>query len=114
MTIQLVPPEDLVVKPGMAGRATARAELPPEAAGAGVEIPLSALFSPPDDPSKGSYVWVVEPGTQVVRRRAVEVEQLTPEGARVSGLRPGEHVVTVGVHHLREGQAVVLNARVGP
>lgn len=108
VTATLDPPEDLEIKPGMAGKATGRADLPPEAAAAGIEVPLSAVFAPPDDPEKQSYVWIVDPDALQVSRRPVTVQQLTPWGARVKGLQPGERVVTVGVHHLREGQTVTL------
>jgi RND family efflux transporter MFP subunit len=108
VTVTLDPPEDLEIKPGMAGKLTARADLPPDAAAAGIEVPLSSVFTPPDDPEMQSYVWIVDPDALQVSRRPVTVQQLTPWGARVQGLQPGERVVTVGVHHLREGQTVTL------
>jgi RND family efflux transporter MFP subunit len=108
VTVVMDPPQDMDLKPGMAGKVTARADLPPEAREVGIEIPLAALFAPPDDPEKRSYVWIVDPGALQVSRREVAVGQLTPWGARVRGLEPGERVVTVGVHHLREGQRVSL------
>jgi RND family efflux transporter MFP subunit len=108
VTVVMDPPEDMEIKPGMAGKLTARADLPPEARETGVEIPLAALFAPPEDPEKRSYVWIVDPDALQVSRREVGVQQLTPWGARVRGLEPGERVVTVGVHHLREGQRVSL------
>jgi len=74
----------------------------------GIEIPLSALFAPADDPEKRSYVWIVDPGALQVSRREVAMQQLTRWGVRVGGLKPGERVVTVGVHHLREGQRISL------
>jgi RND family efflux transporter MFP subunit len=106
VTVVMDPPEDLAIKPGMAGRVTARATLPPDAAEVGIEIPLSALFSPPDDPNKASAVWIVDEENLVVRLRNVELRGLTTRGARVRGIEPLERVVTVGVHHLRDGQPV--------
>jgi RND family efflux transporter MFP subunit len=108
VTVVMDPPDDMDIKPGMAGRLTARADLPPDAREIGIEIPLAALFAPPDDPEKRSYVWIVDPDALQVGRREVTLQQLTPWGARVQGLEPGERVVTVGVHHLREGQRVSL------
>ena len=108
VTVAIEPPEDMDIKPGMAGTATGRADLPPEAREVGIEIPLPALFAPADDPEKRSYVWIVDPDALQVSRREVTVQQLTARGARVRGLDPGERVVTVGVHHLREGQQVSL------
>ena len=108
VTVVMDPPADMEIKPGMAGTVTAKADLPEDAAEAGIEIPLSALFAPPDDPEKRSNVWIVDPDALQVSRREVSVQQLAPWGARVRGLEPGERVVTVGVHHLREGQRVSL------
>lgn len=108
VTVVMGPVEGMDIKPGMAGRVTGRADLPPDAKEAGIEIPLSALFAPPDDPEKQSSVWIVDEASGVVSRRELAVQQLTPIGARVRGLEPGERVVTVGVHHLREGQKVRL------
>jgi RND family efflux transporter MFP subunit len=109
VTVGMDTPEDMDIKPGMAGKVTARADLPADARQAGIEIPLTALFSPPDDPEKRSYVWIVDPDTLQVHRREVSVQHLTARGARVRGLEPGERVVTVGVHHLREGRRVSLS-----
>lgn len=58
----------------------------------------------------GRYLWVVEPasdGLSVVRRRPVELGELTSEGVDVvSGLRVGDDVVTAGVSRIRDGQQV--------
>jgi RND family efflux transporter MFP subunit len=108
VTVVMDPVEGMDIKPGMAGRASARADLPPDAQEAGIEIPLSALFAPPDDAEKQSSVWIVDEASGVVSKRGITVQKLTPFGARVRGLEPGERVVTVGVHHLREGQKVRL------
>jgi len=108
VTVVMDPVEGMDIKPGMAGRVTGRADLPPDAAEVGIEIPLSALFAPPDDPEKQSSVWVVDEAGTTVNRREVEVRELTTRGARVGGLQPGERLVTVGVHHLQEGQQVRL------
>ncbi len=108
VTVVMDPVEDMDIKPGMAGRLTARADLPPDAAEAGIEIPLAALFAMPDDPEMKSSVWIVDAAAGSVSRREIDVQQLTSRGARVRGLEPGERIVTVGVHHLREGQQVRL------
>ena len=53
-------------------------------------------------------MWVVDTAALGVARREVQVERLTAFGVRISGVKPGERIVTVGVHHLREGQKVKL------
>jgi RND family efflux transporter MFP subunit len=76
--------------------------------GSALRVPLTALVQ-----SKGaSAVWVVEQGA--VRLAPVQVGQ--PAGNDVvvaSGLRPGQTVVTAGVHLLKNGQKVrILSADV--
>ena len=70
------------------------------------EIPLSALLQQDGQ----SAVWVFEPETSVVARRAVKVREIRTDGCVVvdSGLAPGEIVVTAGVHKLKEGMKVEL------
>lgn len=48
VTIVMDQPEGAEIKPGMAGEATALAELPADWAQQGVDVPVSALFSPDD------------------------------------------------------------------
>lgn len=58
----------------------------------------------------GRYVFVVEPGEPgqgIVRRRAVEVGDLTAEGFEVfEGLSDGDRVVTAGLSKIEDGQVV--------
>ncbi len=81
--------------------ATASIELPPVA---GVALlPLTAL----KEHQGGSAVWVLDPAQQVVRTRPVRLGGAQGNQVIVlAGLRPGEQVVTAGVHVLTEGQAV--------
>lgn len=72
---------------------------------AGIQIPASALTSSEGQPA----VWVVDPATQKVALRTIEVENFTPAFVSVSqGLAVGEIVVTAGVQALRPGQEVRL------
>jgi RND family efflux transporter MFP subunit len=69
------------------------------------EVPASALTQAGDHPA----VWVVDPQSQTVSLRAVDVGQY--EGNDVvlsSGLKTGDIVVTAGVQMLRPGQKVRL------
>ncbi len=97
------------VQPGMAGEATGRVELPPELQGGGVEVPAAAVFTPAGEQSQASYVWVVDAENSTVSRREVEPGEITLQGnVLVTGVEPGERVVTAGVHRLREGQQVLV------
>ncbi len=67
-----------------------------------LRVPLSALH----DPGTGPGVWVVVKGQ--ARHRPVRVLALQEEDALVAAdaLRPGERIVTLGAHLLRQGQKV--------
>ena len=103
-------PSGVTIVPGMAGRATARPG--PEIADRfqGVVIPLSAIFSPDD--ASGSFVWVVSEASRTVSRRKVELGEPGIGGINVKeGLKPGDLIVTAGVHSLQDGQAVRIQDR---
>ena len=89
--------------------ATVTIELPPVPAA--TLLPLTAVKE-----LKGrSAVWVVDPASQVVRTREIEVGGAQGNEVIVrSGLRAGERVVTAGVHVLTEGQRVRLQATAAP
>lgn len=65
-----------------------------------ISIPLSAIYQTNDTPG----VWVVTDHT--AHLRPVQIGGLGNDQVRVTGLRPGEIIVTAGVHKLREGQKV--------
>lgn len=96
-------PAEFNILPGMT--ATVRVALRPEAgAAAAARIPASALVSGPD---KGFFVWLYDPETQGVSKRAVEVGPPTAYGLPVvSGLQGGERVVTTGANLLQEGMRI--------
>lgn len=72
-------------------------------------VPIGALF----DAGKGPGVWVISSDTSEVSWRPVEVRQLDDEGARIAGrIQPGDRVVALGAHLLREGQRVRMAGKV--
>jgi RND family efflux transporter MFP subunit len=75
------------------------------AAPAGVEIPPSALTKADGRPA----VWVVDPQSQTVSLRNVDVARYDPASVVIAqGLETGDVVVTAGVQVLRPGQKVRL------
>jgi len=67
---------------------------------------------------EGRYVFVLESGPEdevgIVRRVAVEVGALTPDGLELlAGLTEGQRVVTAGVRRLTDGQRVKLLGSTG-
>jgi membrane fusion protein, multidrug efflux system len=71
----------------------------------GIEIPASALTRAEGQPA----VWVVDPATETVALRNIELVRHDPVSVLVAqGLENGDVVVTAGVQALRPGQKVRL------
>jgi len=71
-------------------------------------IPLSAVFTPQNQPGQ-PHVWLVDEQTGTVRSTPVQVgEPLDGEYITVTGLVSGQMLVSAGVQRLAEGQAVRL------
>jgi RND family efflux transporter MFP subunit len=67
------------------------------------EVPLGSLI----DRGDGAAVWVVDPTTSTIQKRAVSIAKLGAETARVShGLQNGDLVVSLGAQLLNSGQVV--------
>ena len=75
-----------------------------------VELPGTALF---EDAGR-SFVWVVDPKAQSVRRQPVVIRSRDVDGPVIvtEGLTRGDIVVTAGVHSLSEGQRIRFNQRI--
>ncbi|WP_028715691.1 efflux RND transporter periplasmic adaptor subunit [Pantoea ananatis] len=68
-----------------------------------MQVPIAALF----DPGKGQGVWVITGEPARVSWRAVQLEGISDDTARViSGLSAGEEVVALGAHLLHDGETV--------
>lgn len=105
VTLIMDQPEEGSILPGMAGRVSATATPPSEQKQLEIVIPVTAVLSPQVE--NKSYVWVIDPTSNIARRREVQLGKLTSAGYVVGeGLTPGEMIATAGVHFLIEGQAV--------
>jgi len=92
------PPETMRLGATVTGRITLSA--PP-----GMEVPASALTKT----NAGLAVWVVDPHSQTVTLRNVDVLRYDPAAVVISkGLETGDVVVTAGAQTLRPGQKVQL------
>ncbi len=85
---------------------TASAHLIGRTADAGqIVLPLTAVVGDTATPDQ-AYVWVVDDG--VAQRVAVRIGGPVGTGLRiVDGIRPGQLVITAGVHTIKAGQKVV-------
>ncbi|WP_374553507.1 efflux RND transporter periplasmic adaptor subunit [Aquitalea pelogenes] len=76
---------------------------------AGMRVPIAALF----DAGKGPGVWVINGKPAKVSWRPVVVQRIEDDHARVTGkLVPGDKIVALGAHLLREGEQVRLAKQV--
>ena len=108
VTIVMEQPEGAPIQPGMAGRATAKAQLPQELAYVGIHVPSSAVFSPNRETPDETFVWIINPDELTVYAAPVTVKSFTERGFLVSGLTPGARIAIAGANTLKEGQSVTL------
>lgn len=70
-----------------------------------IAVPLQAL----QEENGATHIWLVEPGTRTVKRTRVQIVNVAGNQIVIGeGLKPGDIVVTAGVHQLKEGQKVRL------
>lgn len=101
--VRVTLPADERVRLGM----TATVETQVPVAGGSVVVPLTALAGEPGT----TRVWVVDPASSTVQPRDVALGRVVGDGVRiVSGLAPGDRVVTAGVQFMVPGRKVVLAA----
>lgn len=98
-------PYELSLLAGMSGRAFLAK--PNENLSNTFKIPKSAIFT---DNGRATYVWIVDPKTQTVRKKAVKVDESNKENLIIvqEGLVAGDRIVTAGTSFLIEGQQVKL------
>ncbi len=67
-------------------------------------VPVGAVFS---DEQDRRYVWLIDPKTQTIKKQPVTVSSFTSDKIKITqGLKPGDQIVTAGVHYLRTGDKV--------
>lgn len=68
-----------------------------------LRVPLTALL----EREGKTYVWLLDPQTMTVALQAVQVQSATSDSVLLAaGLKPGQEIVTAGVHVLTPGQRV--------
>ncbi len=105
LSLQKVP-DELSLLAGMSGRAFL--VRPSENLSHTFKIPKSAIFT---DNGRTTYVWVVNPNTQTVHKKALKIDESNKENTIIvlEGLFNGERIVTAGTSFLIEGQQVKLD-----
>ena len=107
VTLAFNQPENGEILPGMAGEAAIEARLPEGTGRTGIAIPATATFAGSD--IKVTNVWVIDPATNILSRRAVETGRVSSSGLLITdGLEAGEWIVVAGTHSLSDGQEVKI------
>lgn len=101
LTVENPAPARYRISPGMSCTITLQRS---GAASDGVSLPVSAIYAPAGG---GTWVWVVGPDDRVEQRAVTLGELFGKDRVSVlSGVTPGERVVTAGVYRLRDGEEV--------
>jgi RND family efflux transporter MFP subunit len=82
--------------------ATVTIRLPSEASQPEIQVPLGAVL----DDGRKMGVWALDRATSTVRFRPVRLVRISGETAVISGLSPGDPIVSLGAHLLHEGTRV--------
>ncbi|MCC5785489.1 MAG: efflux RND transporter periplasmic adaptor subunit [Phycisphaerales bacterium] len=104
--LEMVPPEEAVILPGMTATVIEYAS-ESEGDGGPVVVPPEAIWI---DGEGNRFVWALEEGvdgTATARRLSVRTGTILPAGVElVEGPEPGTLIATAGLRELREGQRV--------
>ena len=108
VTLIMEQPKNIKILPGMSGKAQSSSIdklASKKIQSIGIQVPISAIYSPADD--KKSYAWVINEETGDVRLQVVTLGKVVSSGLVIKeGLKPGDWVATAGVHFIREGMKV--------
>jgi RND family efflux transporter MFP subunit len=108
VTYSMARDEAITILPGMTANVSVdlSACTETDADGPTLQVPLNALGG---DADLRNRIWVVDESTMTVQVRQVETGALQGDRIEVlSGLRPGERIVTAGAAFLAEGMPVTL------
>jgi RND family efflux transporter MFP subunit len=73
-----------------------------------LQVPIASVL----DRGKGPGIWLLNPSTSTVSFQPVQVRRMDEELATISGnVHPGQQVVAVGVHLLRDGECVRVETK---
>jgi len=93
-----------LILPGMTGQATVQMKLPEDMPEQGIEIPPNAVAN---DKEGRSFLWVINESTMTVSKRYVDPRWISDATLiLIDSIKPGDWVVTAGIHYLEEGQKI--------
>jgi RND family efflux transporter MFP subunit len=103
-TFAFLPPDDVVILPGMTGTLQSKFSLAnADGSVEQITVPLLAILSD----GEARYVWVVDTGNLTVTRRNITVGASIGEMLEISsGLEAGDTIVGAGASYLHEGMKI--------
>ncbi|MDF1655192.1 MAG: efflux RND transporter periplasmic adaptor subunit [Coxiellaceae bacterium] len=105
IVFKMAQPDEINVLPGMSVTVYAKISSKHYDYNNYYSLPIGAVFT---ESNQQSYVWLVSKD-MTVKKQPVTMGQLQNKAVEItSGLKPGDRVVTAGVHFLRENQKVTL------
>ena len=109
VVFSLPTPESFNVLPGMAASISIDLSKVTDLSSTHLILPVGAVYAAEGEPLSDNirYIWKFDPQTQQVHRAEVTVGEIKQQGIEIlSGIKPGDRVVAVGVNFLTEGQQV--------
>lgn len=107
VTLVMEQPDDLTLFSGMSGEARVNRQKKPTETPSIWVLPLTAVVT--DSHLNQSFVFVVDPTTNLVEKRNVQTGEVSSDGITIlSGVQEGELVVTGGANYLIDGQTVEI------
>lgn len=104
--IHFMPPEDLIVLPGMTGEVSMEVVAAHQSTDSAVPlgVPLNAVASD----GKGQFVWRIDTENMTAHRQDVVIapESVGEQLAVIEGLKSGDQIIVSGVNYLFEGMPV--------
>lgn len=109
VTFNMPSVESFNILPGMSATVRGSRPAPENSAFEGVLVPAQAVV----ETNEGRFAFVVEDIKNhlgIVKRKTVTTGHITEQGLQVlSGLEPGEHLITAGMSKMSEGMSVRVN-----
>lgn len=109
VVFSLPKPADFNLLPGMTGTVKIDLSKVTSVESSGLIVPVEAVFSPSDNKldADNRYVWLYNDANGSISKTKVTVGNIYNSGIEIlTGLKPGDKVVTAGGHYLREGMRV--------
>ena len=105
ITLTMPNPDGIMVLPGMSVDVAIDLSQIMRESTTWPQVPVEAVFN--KDGEDGAFVWLFDADAGTVSATGVALGQVVGDGVEITdGLAAGDRIVSAGVHHLKDGQAV--------